>query len=117
MADTMSASRAMWTMFDPVHDATYFAPEALRAFTGRSSTLRGYWRGYFAGRAAPLGKRAGGRGYRLRSSNFANRPLVARAIPGVWDLITPQEAISRCGEVGAGSVVAAAAERPGGRGG
>ena len=53
MADTMSAARAMWTMFEPVHDVTYFAPEALRAFT--EAGLRGYWRGYFAGRAAPLG--------------------------------------------------------------
>jgi hypothetical protein len=53
VADTMSAARAMWTMFEPVHDVTYFAPEALRAFT--DAGLRGYWRGYFAGRAAPLG--------------------------------------------------------------
>ena len=53
MADTMSPARAMWTMFEPVHDVTYFAPEALHAFTGAG--LRGFWRGYFAGRAAPLG--------------------------------------------------------------
>ena len=53
MADTMSAARAMWTMFEPVHDVSYFAPEALREFT--EAGLRGYWRGYFAGRAAPLG--------------------------------------------------------------
>jgi hypothetical protein len=50
VADTMSAARAMWTMFEPVHDVTYFAPEALQAFT--EAGLRGYWRGYFAGRAA-----------------------------------------------------------------
>lgn len=39
MADTMSAARAMWTMFEPVHDVAYFAPEALSAFTGAG--LRG----------------------------------------------------------------------------
>jgi hypothetical protein len=44
----------MRTMFEPAHDVTYFAPEALRAFT--EAGLRGYWRGYFAGRRA--GRRA-----------------------------------------------------------
>src|SRR5215472_13856918 len=86
----MSATRAMWTMFEPVHDVTYFAPEALRAFT--EAGLRGYWRGYFAGRGAPLG----GAQAAVVTASFCNfaPPLVARAIPGVWDLITPQEAIA-----------------------
>jgi hypothetical protein len=90
VADTMSAARAMWTMFEPVHDVTYFAPEALRAFT--EAGLRGYWRGYFAGRAAPLG----GAGAAVVAASFYNfaPAFVARAIPGVWDLITPQEAIA-----------------------
>ena len=90
MADTISAARAMWTMFEPVHDVTYFAPEALSAFTGAG--LRGYWRGYFAGRAAPLG---GARAAVVTASFYNFAPaFVARAIPGVWDLITPQEAIA-----------------------
>jgi hypothetical protein len=86
----MSAARAMWTMFEPVHDVTYFAPEALRAFT--DAGLHGYWRGYFAGRAAPLG---GARAAVITASfcNFAPA-FVGRAIPGVWDLITPEEAIA-----------------------
>src|SRR5580693_4250989 len=88
VADTMSAARAMWTMFEPVHDVTYFVPEALRAFT--EAGLRGYWRGYFAGRAAPLG---GARAAVVAASFYNFAPaFVARAIPGVWDLITPQEA-------------------------
>ena len=41
MADTMSAARAMWTMFEPVHDVTYFAPEALRAFTEAACAASG----------------------------------------------------------------------------
>jgi hypothetical protein len=90
VADTMSAARAMWTMFEPVHDVTYFVPEALRAFT--EAGLRGYWRGYFAGRAAPLG---GARAAVVTASfcNFAPA-FVGRAIPGVWDLITPEQAIA-----------------------
>ena len=90
MADTISAARAMWTMFEPVHNVTYFAPEALQAFT--AAGLRGYWRGYFAGRAAPLG---GARAAVVTASFYNFAPaFVARAIPGVWDLITPQEAIA-----------------------
>jgi hypothetical protein len=90
VADTMSAARAMWTMFEPVHDVTYFVPEALSAFT--EAGLRGYWRGYFAGRAAPLG---GARAAVVTASFYNFAPaFVGRAIPGVWDLITPQEAIA-----------------------
>jgi hypothetical protein len=90
VADTMSAARAMWTMFEPVHDVTYFAPESLRAFA--EAGLRGYWRGYFAGRAAPLGV---ARAAVVTASFYNFAPaFVARAIPGVWDLITPQEAIA-----------------------
>jgi hypothetical protein len=86
----MSAARAMWTMFEPVHDVTYFAPEALQAFT--EAGLRGYWRGYFAGRAAPLG---GTRAAVVAASFYNFAPsFVGRAIPGVWKLITPREAIA-----------------------
>jgi hypothetical protein len=90
VADTMSAARAMWTMFEPVHDVTYFVPEALGAFT--EAGLRGFWRGYFAGRAAPLG----GAGAAVVTASFYNfaPSFVARAIPGVWDLVTPRDAIA-----------------------
>jgi hypothetical protein len=96
----MSAARAMWTMCEPVHDVTYFAPEALRAFT--EAGLRGYWRGYFAGRAAPLGV---ARAAVVTASFYNFAPaFVARAVPGVWDLITPQEAIA-VREAGAASAL------------
>jgi len=86
----MSAARAMWTMIEPVHDVTYFVPEALSAFT--EAGLRGYWRGYFAGRAAPLG---GARAAVVTASFYNFAPaFVGRAIPGVWDLITPEQAIA-----------------------
>jgi hypothetical protein len=90
VAEPMSTARAMWTMFEPVHDVTYFAPEALSGFT--EAGLRGYWRGYFAGRAAPLG---GTRAAVVTASFFNFAPsFVARAVPGVWDLVTPEEAIA-----------------------
>jgi hypothetical protein len=90
VAQAMSAARAMWTLFEPVHDVTYFAPEALRAFT--EAGLRGFWRGYFAGRDAPPG---GARPAVVTASFYNFAPaFVARAIPSVWDLVTPQEAIA-----------------------
>ena len=52
MTDMTGPARRMWTLFEPVHAVTYFAPEALEAF--KAAGLRGFWRGYFAGRAAPL---------------------------------------------------------------
>jgi hypothetical protein len=69
---------------------TYFVPEALHAFT--EAGLRGYWRGYFAGRAAPLGA---ARAAVVTASFYNFAPaFVGRAIPGVWDLITPEQAIA-----------------------
>jgi hypothetical protein len=46
-------ARGLWTLYEPVHAVTYFAPQAAEAF--EHAGLRGFWRGYFAGRAAPLG--------------------------------------------------------------
>src|ERR1700753_4472451 len=92
-------------MFESAHDVAYFAPEALSAFTGAG--LRGYCRGYFAGRAAPLG---GARAAVVAASFYNFAPaFVARAIPGVWDLITPQDAIAvrEAGAAGALRPVAA----------
>jgi hypothetical protein len=64
--------------------------------------LRGYWRGYFAGRAAPLG---GTRAAVVTASFFNFAPsFVARAIPGVWDLIAPAEAL-RVRQAGAASAL------------
>ena len=46
-------ARHLWSLFEPVHAVVYFAPEAREHF--ERAGLRGFWRGYFAGRAAPLG--------------------------------------------------------------
>ena len=83
------AARRMWTLFEPVHAVTYFAAEARAAF--EAAGLRGFWRGYFAGRAAPLGPVSAAP---VTASFFTFAPAtVSRAIPGVWDLITPDEAL------------------------
>ena len=79
----------MWTLFEPVHAVTYFAPEARAAFA--EAGLRGFWRGYFAGRAAPLGP-VGAAVVTASFYNFAPA-FVARAVPGVWELIAPADAL------------------------
>ena len=89
MADPARTARAMWTLFEPIHAVTYFAPEARGAF--EEAGLRGFWRGYFAGRAAPLGA-AGAAVVTASFFNFAPA-FVARAIPAVWDLISPEDAL------------------------
>jgi hypothetical protein len=80
----------MWTLIEPVHAVTYFAPEALAAFTGLG--LRGFWRGYFAGRSAPLGE-VSPQVVTAVFHTFAPS-FVARAIPGIWDLTTPKDALT-----------------------
>ena len=79
----------MWTLFEPIHAVSYFAPQARSAY--EKAGLRGFWRGYFAGRAAPLGA-AGTAVVAASFFNFAPA-FVARAIPGVWELVTPDEAV------------------------
>ena len=63
-----AVARSMWTLFEPVHAVTYFAPEARAAF--EDAGLRGFWRGYFAGRASPLGP-AGAAVIRASFFNFS----------------------------------------------
>jgi hypothetical protein len=66
-----------------------FTPKARAVF--EEAGLRGFWRGYFAGRAAPLGVTGAAV---VSASFFSFTPaMVARAIPGVWELVTPAEAL------------------------
>lgn len=82
-------ARLMWTHFEPVHAVTYFHPRARAAY--EAVGLRGYWRGYFAGRSAPLGA-TDAAPVISAFFNFAP-PMVSRALPAVWRLATPQEAL------------------------
>lgn len=87
--DDPGIARVMWTLFEPVHAVTYFHPRARSAY--EAVGLRGYWRGYFAGRAAPLGPTTAPP---VIAAFFSFAPqMVARALPSVWRLATPQEAL------------------------
>ena len=86
----MTPARRMWTLFEPLHAVTYFAPEGRAAF--EAAGLRGFWRGYFASRSAPLGRAPAAVTIALYA-NFAPR-MVERAIPSVWELASPEQALS-----------------------
>ncbi|MEV5505605.1 SCO6745 family protein [Streptomyces orinoci] len=85
----MSDARALWQLFEPIHAVTYFAPAAKDAF--EQAGLRGFWRGYFAGRAAPLGP-VGPEPVTASFLNFAPG-MVARALPSVWEITSPGQAL------------------------
>jgi len=42
----MHPARHLWTLFEPLHAVTYFAPEAREHF--EAAGLRGFWRGFSA---------------------------------------------------------------------
>lgn len=80
----------MWTLLEPVHAVTYFTPAARAAF--EAAGLRGFWRGYFAGRAAPLGAVGAGP---VEAVFFGFAPaMVRRALPDVWQRATPAAALA-----------------------
>ncbi len=83
-------ARALWQCIEPYHAVTYFTEEARTAF--EDVGLRGFWRGYFAGRAAPMGKV--GTGAVVATFYGFHPDFVARAIPSVWDIVEPADAIA-----------------------
>jgi hypothetical protein len=83
-------ARRMWTLLEPLHGVTYFSEQARRAL--EEAGLRGFWRGYFAGRAAPLGA-VGPAVVNAIFYNFAPRQ-VYRALPDVWERATPPVALA-----------------------
>jgi hypothetical protein len=86
----MTPARRLWTLIEPIHALTYFSPLSQEAF--ESAGLHGFWRGYFAGRAAPLGAVEAGP---VTALFFGFAPeFVARAIPEVWSMCEPHRALA-----------------------
>jgi hypothetical protein len=84
-----ATARRLWQLLEPYHALTYFAPEAHQAF--EDIGLRGFWRGYFASRAAPLGPVGAAP---VTAIFFGFHPaFVARALPSVWSMASPEAAI------------------------
>jgi hypothetical protein len=93
-------ARALWQCVEPYHAVTYFTDEARDAF--EEVGLRGFWRGYFAGRAAPMG--AVGTGAVAATFYGFHPDFVARSIPEVWNIVHPVDAIA-AREHGAGAAL------------
>jgi hypothetical protein len=89
-ADQVHPSRIAWKMLEPYHAMIYFVPEAREAFT--AAGLKGYWMGYFASRAAPLGAASP----ELITATFYNfHPrMVRKAIPDAWRFSNPEKIIA-----------------------
>jgi len=84
------AARRLYRLVEPVHLVTYLSGEPTDALMALGH--RNYWDGYFAGRAAPLG-RVPAEVVHAVFYNFADGE-VARHIPRVWDTATPQAALA-----------------------
>jgi Helix-turn-helix family len=85
----MNAARRLWQMIEPYHAVTCFSPEARRVY--EEAGLRGFWRGYFAGRSAPLGAVGASA---VTAMFFGFHPdFVGRALPSVWSMLQPASAV------------------------
>ena len=83
--EARATARRMWQLLETVHAVVYFAPEVAEA--SRQLGLKGFWMGYFAGRAAPLGPAPP----EVVAATFFNfhPAMVARALPDAWSIACP----------------------------
>jgi len=83
-------ARRMWRALEPFHAVTYFVAEVREALEGTG--LSGFWMGYFAARAAPMGP-VGPAAVGALFYNF-NPAMVQRALPEAWTRATPEAVLS-----------------------
>src|SRR5688572_30577941 len=86
---TESMARRLFRLVEPVAVGTYMADEPTEAVMALG--LPPVWDAYFAGRAAPLGRDVPAPVVHALFYNFADGE-VARHIPHVWDMVTPEAA-------------------------
>jgi len=86
-----TTARRMFGLVEPIGLIPYAADEPAAALLALG--LRNYWDTYFAGRAAPLGRDVPAGVVHAIFYNFAPGE-VARHIPRVWDVITPEAALA-----------------------
>ncbi|MGA5819332.1 SCO6745 family protein [Kitasatospora sp. NPDC094028] len=90
MSAPVHPARALWRLFEPVHAVAFLQPESRAAFEGVG--LDGAWRGYFAGRAAPLGPVDAPP---VIAAFFSFAPArVEQALPEVWTHAGPERALA-----------------------
>lgn len=86
----MNPARRLWTLFERIHAVTYFAEEAVAA--ARDAGYRGFFMGYFALRAAPLGPV----GPNIATASFFgfHASRAERALPDAWAYAGPERALA-----------------------
>ncbi|CAJ1583005.1 SCO6745 family protein [[Mycobacterium] wendilense] len=82
-------ARRFFDRFEPIHAVTYFAPESRSAMDQLG--CRGFWEGYFAGRAAPLETAAAPVVTALFYNFSAAR--VAKSLTRAWATTSPAAAL------------------------
>ena len=84
-----TTARALWTRYERIHAVTYFSDEAAAAAT--EAGYRGFWMGYVAQRAAPLGLV----GPEVVTACFFgfHRSRIERALPDAWTFAPPDAAL------------------------
>lgn len=82
-------ARRFFDRFEPVHAVTYFAPEVRAELDWLG--YRGFWMGYVATRAAPLGAAAPELVTAVFYSFAAER--IAKALPAAWQIADPDVAL------------------------
>lgn len=85
-----TTARRLWQWLEPVHALVYFSPHSREQAAALG--LRGYWMGYFAFRAAPLGPV----GPAVVTSVFYgfHRSRVERALPDAWSYASAEQALA-----------------------
>lgn len=91
---THQAARALARVVEPIHAVAYYTPE-INGF--RDDGFRGWWHAYMAYRPAPMGAVTASTAI-AALYNFAP-PMVERAIPAVWDIMSPDRVIARRDEL------------------
>lgn len=84
-------ARVIWHRLEPLNAVTYFCQECRDA--PAELGLKGFWMGYFANRAAPMGP-VGPGVVEATFFNF-NPDRIRRAIPDAWDIVDPAELAAR----------------------
>ncbi len=91
MSHPQPVARRMFDLVEPIGVLPYAADESDEALIALG--LRNQWDAYFAGRAAPFGRTMPAEVVHAVFYNFAPGE-VARHLPRVWDLTTPEAALA-----------------------
>ena len=90
MTTTPGTARRMFELLEPICLVTFFADECNEELAALGH--RTYWDGYFASRAAPLG-RVPAQVVHAAFYNFADGEA-ARHIPSAWETIPPEASVA-----------------------